>query len=291
MDDKILIEAIKCNSNLNQVCLKLNLKATNTVYEKLNRLIEENNIDTSHFSYKNYNCERIRYSLNEIFTENTKVKSITKIKHKLIDYGLRQHKCECCGNTTWNNKPIPLELHHINGVRTDNRLDNLQLLCPNCHAQTDNYCGKNKKDKKDKQPKEEKKRSTKCPDKETLISLYIEHGSFVKIGKLYGVSDNAVKKWFKQLGFKSSIEVRSYITETYGKQQHWYDYINTDKIKECSKKRSHKLNVYENGMFLCECGSVNEASRLTGVDNNAILRMLNGKNTKQKKYTFEKLVL
>ena len=50
--------------------------------------------------------------------------------------------CENCQLTEWQGKPIPLEIHHINGINTDNRLENLQLLCPNCHALTDNYRGR-----------------------------------------------------------------------------------------------------------------------------------------------------
>ena len=55
--------------------------------------------------------------------------------------------CECCGLKKWNGKQIKLQLHHINGDNTDNRLENLQLLCPNCHSLTDTYCGNNIKNK------------------------------------------------------------------------------------------------------------------------------------------------
>lgn len=65
------------------------------------------------------------------------------IRLKLIKEGIREAKCEECGTVYWNDKPVPLELHHMNGDRFDNRLENLQILCPNCHAQTYNNSGKN----------------------------------------------------------------------------------------------------------------------------------------------------
>lgn len=55
-----------------------------------------------------------------------------------------EHKCDNCGRIEWLEKPIPLELDHINGDKHNHRKENLRLLCPNCHAQTDTYCGKNK---------------------------------------------------------------------------------------------------------------------------------------------------
>ena len=62
----------------------------------------------------------------------------------MLKEGLKEHKCEICKQTEWLGKPIPLELHHINNVKNDLRIENLQILCPNCHAQTDNYRGKQK---------------------------------------------------------------------------------------------------------------------------------------------------
>ena len=66
-----------------------------------------------------------------------------KLRQRLIKEGLKLHQCESCLCETWMGQPIPLELDHINGDRWDSRLENLRLLCPNCHAQTDTYRGRN----------------------------------------------------------------------------------------------------------------------------------------------------
>lgn len=68
-----------------------------------------------------------------------------KLKLKLLKSGLKEHYCERCRNFEWNEQMIPLELHHRNGDPRDNRLENLQLLCPNCHAQEDNNSGRGKR--------------------------------------------------------------------------------------------------------------------------------------------------
>jgi 5-methylcytosine-specific restriction endonuclease McrA len=66
------------------------------------------------------------------------------VKLRILSAGLKEEACEVCGLTEWRGRPLSLELHHANGDGLDNRLDNLMLLCPNCHSQTDTWGGKNK---------------------------------------------------------------------------------------------------------------------------------------------------
>ena len=65
------------------------------------------------------------------------------LKRRLLQAGLKEHRCEECGVSDWRGQPLALELHHRNGVRDDNRLANLAILCPNCHSQTENFGGRN----------------------------------------------------------------------------------------------------------------------------------------------------
>lgn len=80
---------------------------------------------------------------SEYLHKDSKIQS-HKLKEKLIRDGIKEAKCEICKNHMWMNKPIPLELDHINGDHFDNRLENLQILCPTCHAQQPTNSGKNK---------------------------------------------------------------------------------------------------------------------------------------------------
>jgi Zn finger protein HypA/HybF involved in hydrogenase expression/predicted nucleic acid-binding Zn ribbon protein len=94
--------------------------------------------------YKNYYKEKI----NTFFTKNSK-HNRGHLKDKIIEFKLLNYSCEACGNNgEWNGKPLVLQLDHVNGNNTDNRLENLRFLCPNCHTQTDTFVGKNRRKKK-----------------------------------------------------------------------------------------------------------------------------------------------
>lgn len=81
-------------------------------------------------------------NLMEYLTNSKDIQS-NKVRKKLLQEGYKEHRCENCGMTEWLGKPIPLELHHIDGNRHNNTLENFILLCPNCHAFTNSYRGKN----------------------------------------------------------------------------------------------------------------------------------------------------
>jgi Zn finger protein HypA/HybF involved in hydrogenase expression len=102
-----------------------------------------------------------RLPIEKVLTENSEYNR-TKLKERLVQEGLKEYKCECCGISEWMGKPISLQLHHLNGINNDNRLNNLQLLCPNCHSQTENFGTKGKglviKRKCDNLPKEDIKK-------------------------------------------------------------------------------------------------------------------------------------
>lgn len=113
--------------------------------DTLKRRIKELNCDISHFGEKaKIKSPNAKYSLDEILIENSSYANISRLKQRLINEGVFEYKCACCGLTEWQGKPISLQLHHKNGINNDHRKENLEFLCPNCHSQTENYSGKNK---------------------------------------------------------------------------------------------------------------------------------------------------
>ena len=150
-------------------------------------------------------------------------KTILKVpilRKKLIEDGIKKDECEKCGNIEWMGQKIPLELHHKDGNRFNNELENLEILCPNCHSLTPNHSNKKVKTPKRKQQKEIKinfcqcgspikrksryctkcyklkQRTTKRPEINVLMND-IKLLGYSATGRKYGVSDNAIRKWIK----------------------------------------------------------------------------------------------
>lgn len=149
-----LENAIKLSKNMADVCRNLGLILGGGSYEFLKDKIKKFNINTSHFlSRKDYIQlygikKQNAIPLEKILIENSTFNNGNNIKEKLYKAGLKKRECEECGQgEVWRNKKLSLHLDHVNGNKTDNRIENLKILCPNCHATTKTYCRKKKKHK------------------------------------------------------------------------------------------------------------------------------------------------
>ncbi len=150
--DKQLIEAVRVSRSLRMVLHKLHLVPAGGNYDHVTRIISELGISTGHFKGKGWNNGiktggRPRLPLADLLVLGSRVQSY-KLKVKLFEANLKTPKCELCG---WCERSIdgriPLELDHLNGDHQDNRIENLRILCPNCHSLQITHRGKNKKNR------------------------------------------------------------------------------------------------------------------------------------------------
>lgn len=128
------------NENQSKAFISKQLKCKQ---ETLNNYLIKMGIDyAGNQSGKGMTKIKNKLSFQEYLDTSRDIQS-NKVRIKLLEEGIKPHKCESCGLEEWMGQPIPLELHHIDGDKTHNELSNYQLLCPNCHALTDSYRGKN----------------------------------------------------------------------------------------------------------------------------------------------------
>jgi Zn finger protein HypA/HybF involved in hydrogenase expression len=222
IDRKELQFLLDNSSSIAEVIEKIGLNPYNGNHKTLNQRIKEECFDLSKLkdnrTIKNKQVGiKNRYPLNNILTENS-IYNRSQLKRRLVEDNLLEYKCSSCGIIDmWNNKPLSLQLDHINGINNDNRLNNLRFLCPNCHSQTETYCGKHRKKVYNcldcgKEIKKDSERCNKCSSilnnknqrkfevsKEKLIEL-INQYPMTKIGKMFNVSDNSIRKRCKTLG-------------------------------------------------------------------------------------------
>jgi hypothetical protein len=147
--ERQLAEAAKNSTSLAQTLSKLHVAPYGGNYHVLKRALRHFNIDTSHFTGQLWNKGKNigpKQPLQKYLSNELQIQSC-KLKDRLLSEGVFVRMCASCENTEWLGKPIPLELDHVNGDRSDNRLSNLRLLCPNCHAFTPTYRGRKKSSK------------------------------------------------------------------------------------------------------------------------------------------------
>lgn len=145
LEDEDIVNALKSSFSIAETMRKLGVGLH---YRIMHTHIKRLNVDTSHFRSTSGGYQE-KKELTYYLKENSCSTSTSHLKKRLIREKYLENKCSICEIYEWNNKPLSLHLDHINGTPTDNRLENLRLLCPNCHSQTATYCGKNAKKIKD----------------------------------------------------------------------------------------------------------------------------------------------
>jgi ribosomal protein S27E len=205
-----LITAVRTSDTLKEAALKLGLKLPGG-YKTLKKYLKILSVDTSHLKSKE-RSKLPRAPIEKVLCENSTY-DYRYVKSRALQAGLLDLKCQECGIAqTWRGKPLSLHMDHINGINNDHRIENLRLLCPNCHSQTPTYCGRNVK-----HPRPQVKvfcsvcgvsihhTSTTCrkcrsrvaktpwPEGSVLADM-VRNSNLSVVARQFGVSSNAVKK-------------------------------------------------------------------------------------------------
>lgn len=240
-------EAARSSLSYSETLRKLGMRPAGGNHEVLKTWLERWGIPTSHFDSDAVRRlpRREPKALSEVMVEGSTYSRST-LKRRLFDEGLKQRRCEQCGqDEDWRGGRMALILDHINGVPDDHRLENLRILCPNCAACLDTHCGRKNAQRPVPTPCERcgqtfvprYRRQRFCsrycgtrwdrsgrpllgarrvqrPSRKVLLQE-LEATSYSAVGRKYGVSDNAIRKWVRayeriaELGRERNREIRA----------------------------------------------------------------------------------
>ena len=134
-----ILNWIEQNQSKSFICKELKCKQ-----DTLNKYLQQMGIEyKGNQSGKGMSKKSSTYMNLETYLKESQDIQSNKVRLKLLREGYKKAQCESCGLTTWLGQEIPLEVHHKDGNRHNNVIENFQLLCPNCHALTESYRGKN----------------------------------------------------------------------------------------------------------------------------------------------------
>ena len=218
-DLELLKQYVKESNSIKELQIKLGYSPNSGVSKTIKNYCQQQNISLEHFT--SLSKEKIKRTENNTFCINsTASQKVLRNLYKKGNY--TEYKCSICGQEPfWNGKELTLTLDHINGINTDDRLENLRWVCPNCDRQLNTFCSKNNRKERVNKAKKtycvdcgkeishDAQRCMECekirirkvknrPSNEELKNILLQNkGNFSKVGKLFNVSDNTIRKWCK----------------------------------------------------------------------------------------------
>jgi Zn finger protein HypA/HybF involved in hydrogenase expression len=219
VSDEDFSSIVSESTNYAQICRAIGLRCQGSNYRTIKNRIKRLNLSIAHFRRHVPNQIAKELPIDKVFIKNSKYNCSKGLKTKLLKQDLLEYKCQKCSNTgEWQGQPMSLQIDHINGIRNDNRIENLRFLCPNCHSQTFTHSGKRFKKPQPKCPKcgvsypgygdqcnkcyqfelknTDKYRKVSRPSRDQLLKE-LSKSNYSALGRKYGVSDNAIRKWLR----------------------------------------------------------------------------------------------